>query len=689
MFKFILYLIESGLCLSVLFVLYLLFFRKETYFTFNRYYLVGIIFLSMMIPLVHVNIRVKEHQTLEPTLVEIGKFRNYYERLIVLSDPDFSTYYENGLPRAVFEGEWAMFRRAEIPLNGQKALFESTPLVEQKTSSKWSLFQWLAMIYAAGIIFFLVRFLVLLTGLLRQLSAYPVIERFGIKIVLMPQEVPPFSFFRYVFIHEKVIDLPEFEQILAHERVHIYQSHSTDLLIAQALVIFQWFNPLVWQVQKAIKINHEFIADNKVVNSGFELFDYQTLLLSQLISIRSVELVNNFNLISIKKRITMMTKIKSGFQAKLKALMAIPATIILLFLFTDLTISSPTLRFSNYTPITFKLNQPTLEGLWKSDSPQSEYSLLSITKNTINILGSKNIVRNYKVDFTANHLLLKTGYHQTIKLPIKTSGNLLTIWWSPEESVKYRKTAFSNSLELFMSETHQKISLPSISHYQILERQELVINVILGMNYFEVDGTKGSLQEFERLIKKAKLKRNALDQPLLVVNLNIDKKVPMKQVDQIYQVLRKNQLLKISYAGYTNAEEVPDLLQHAASIPKLLPPPEAKYLTKEKEEGLRSEDKIMDIIALKNSADQKFITAVKNRFNQNNKLIMLLQYDNNTPFGQYVSYVDATYMAVYSMRDKLAMSKYNLPYNDLPKPMQKDIRKHYPMRLSEKNIDVE
>ena len=687
MLKFILYLIESGLCLSVLFVLYLLFFRKETYFTFNRYYLVGIIFLSLIIPLIHVNLRVKEYQRLEPTLVEIGKFRNYYERLIALSDPDFSTYYENELPRAVFEDEWNTFGLSEVGTVNQTDISKATNSIEADTSKKWSMLQWILMIYAAGVLLFLFRFLFLLIRLLWLLSEHQVVERFGLKIVLLPEEVPPFSFFRYVFIHDKVVDLSEFEQILAHERVHIYQSHSTDLLIAQALVIFQWFNPLVWHVQKAIKINHEFIADDKVVNSGFELFDYQTLLLSQLISIRSVELVNNFNLISIKKRITMMTKIKSGFQAKLKALVAIPVTIALFFLFTNLTISSPNLRFSNYSPITFKMNQPTLEGLWKSDDPVSEYSLISIEKNTIKILDNKNTVRDYKVDFSANHLLLHTGYNQTIKLPIKTSGNLLTIWWTPEESVKYRKTAFSNSLELFLSETHQKISLPSISHYQILERQELVINVILGMNYFEVDGVKGRLKEFEQLITDAKSKRNVLDHPLLIVNLNIDKSVPMKEVHQIYQVLRNNQMLKISYAGYTDNNEVPDLLQHAASIPKLLPPLDAKYLTEEQAKDMKAKGQLLTFNAVNEKADNAFKRQLKNSLTNTEKYIMELKYNNQTTFGEYIAYVDVIYTTIHELRDELAIKKYSISYKDLSKSMQKEIRKEYPITLTEKNVD--
>lgn len=689
MLKLLLYLTESGLCLSILFLIYVLFFRKETYFAFNRYYLIGIIIMSSLIPLVHVNLRVKGHATLETTFVEIGKFRNYYERLIVLTDPDFSTYYENGLPRAVFEGEWDNFNLSERQRGNLKGSSQAVLPTAEETEKKWSLLQWLLVIYAAGVLFFFLRFITLLIRLLWQSFKYRVVERLGLKIVLMPQEVPPFSFFRYVFIHEKVIDLPEFEQILAHERVHIFQSHSTDLLIAQALVIFQWYNPLVWQVQKAIKINHEFIADDKVVNSGYELFDYQTLLLSQLISIRSVELVNNFNLISIKKRITMMTKIKSGFQAKLKALVAIPVTITLLFLFTNLTISSPTIKFSNYSPVTFRLNQPNLNGMWQSDAIISDYPLLDIHSNTIRVLEHGSTCNTYKVEFAATHMYVYTQPNNAVKIPYKASGNMLTIWWSPDNAVKYRKTKVTNSLDLQISQTHKVINLPTITHYQILERPELVIDVIIGKDYFEVNGTKGSLKDFEQLINTAKSNYNSIDQSLVIVKLMVDTNTSMKDVHHISQVLRTNHMLKIAYAGYPNNKEVPELLYHSVTIPKLLPPLDAKYLTEEQYKEMKAKGQLLTFNAINEKVDDTLKKQLKNTLTDTEKYIMELKYNNQTTFGAYIAYVDVVYTTVHELRNELAKKKYGIKYKDLSMPMQKEIRKEYPLTLSENNIDVD
>ena len=102
--------------------------------------------------------------------------------------------------------------------------------------------------------------------------------------------------------------------------------------------VFQWFNPFVWQMRKALKTTHEYIADRQVIDKGFERFEYQALLLKQVIGYHSVELVNNFNLKPIKNKIAMMNKNKSGLPAKLKAMLVAPFAILVFFLFADFTL---------------------------------------------------------------------------------------------------------------------------------------------------------------------------------------------------------------------------------------------------------------------------------------------------------------------------------------------------------------
>ena len=49
---------ESGICLAVLFVLYWLILRKETYFRFNRFYLLGTIAIACLLPLGNLGVSV-------------------------------------------------------------------------------------------------------------------------------------------------------------------------------------------------------------------------------------------------------------------------------------------------------------------------------------------------------------------------------------------------------------------------------------------------------------------------------------------------------------------------------------------------------------------------------------------------------------------------------------------------------
>ena len=74
---------------------YIVFFRKETYFNFNRFYLLASMFLALTIPLIPLSINVTEQNYMSETAQGIEHFRNYYEQLILLTDPEFATSLPN------------------------------------------------------------------------------------------------------------------------------------------------------------------------------------------------------------------------------------------------------------------------------------------------------------------------------------------------------------------------------------------------------------------------------------------------------------------------------------------------------------------------------------------------------------------------------------------------------------------
>ena len=302
MANFILYLLESSALLALFYALYLIVLSRETFFSLNRFFLISALVASFLFPLLSLDIIPREVEIVETRLEEISKIRiSYYE---AMADWEF-------------EGRRS---RTSVPIE-RTAIFSNISPIQIA-------FIVLLIVYVAGIVACLSRNVWTMRWIRSMISVSPVELRKGVTIVKIQQPIAPFSFFQYVFVHEALVDTPEFDQILAHERTHIEQRHSIDLIFVQILAAFCWFNPVIWQLIKSLKTTHEYIADKKIIASGYSLVEYQTLLLKQLISNNSYGLVHNFNLSFIKKRITMMKNRRSGWSGKVKVTLAIAATII-------------------------------------------------------------------------------------------------------------------------------------------------------------------------------------------------------------------------------------------------------------------------------------------------------------------------------------------------------------------------
>ncbi len=397
MSDFLIYLLESGLCLSLFYLGYIVFFRKETYFNFNRIYLLASIVLSMVLPLIPLQFSPEETTGLSPTIQQISSFRNYYEDMIRLTDPEYAVSYE---------------QLGSVVKVQDKGVFNE---------SSWNLSSIIFYVYITGLLFFVVRLGILILYLRSHIRKNHIVQVNGIHLVLMKEKVPSFSFLKWVFLNKEMLKPNEFEQVLAHEKVHVDHKHSWDLLIAQGISLLQWFNPLTWRIQKSMKTCHEYIADRKVLEQGHALFDYQSLLLSQLISIRSVELVNNFNLLSIKKRIAMMNKIKSGRLAKLKALLVIPILVFTALFFANYTVANKKVKqnvsqkvMNNESLVEQKVNIPTVKSVKQYDK---DFILCTFTlnKNGFFYKGVKkdinkidDIIRSIKKTEDASNIKMKS-----------------------------------------------------------------------------------------------------------------------------------------------------------------------------------------------------------------------------------------------------------------------------------------
>jgi len=274
---FFIYLIKSSFSLAILYLIYALFFRKETYFHFNRLLLLAIMLISIVLPALPYSI----HPVFSSTVF-----------------PESEKFAVHGL--AQFNLDEVLIRAAGNTLYPDIGI------------SVWLI---IFVIYAAGVLFKTIQFLFRLTqiGLLILKSDNITYE--GVKIVLTEKTSPAYSFLNRIFINRQLFKNKEaLEGIIPHEKTHIHQGHTFDLMFAELVTIFQWFNPFAWLLKKAIKENHEFIADRKVINQFDNTDDYRMLLFNQSNIIKTNTLTHNFSYSLLKRRLKMMKKSKNQSQ---------------------------------------------------------------------------------------------------------------------------------------------------------------------------------------------------------------------------------------------------------------------------------------------------------------------------------------------------------------------------------------
>ena len=285
---FFVYILKSGVCLSLFYLFYRLLLSKETFYRFNRIALLGILVFSLLLPLIEVT---KAPQN------EINQAVLTIEQLLVMAENHQETQVTT-----VVEGD---------------------DLVDTwRSPVHW--IEIVLLFYIAGIFFLVCRNVYSLFRLVRLMNTAQrrQIDKHTVLLV-HDRNVAPFSWMKFVVISRT--DLEENgREILIHECAHIRKHHSWDLLIADICIFFQWFNPGAWLLKQELQNIHEYEADEAVINEGINARDYQLLLIKKAVGTRLYSMANSFNHSKLKKRITMMLKEKSNPWARLKYLYVLP-----------------------------------------------------------------------------------------------------------------------------------------------------------------------------------------------------------------------------------------------------------------------------------------------------------------------------------------------------------------------------
>ena len=281
------YLLQVSTCWIVFYGIYLLFLRKETFFSINRYYLLGALFTGLLVP--------------------------YLGALIPANEASVEVYQV-----------MTQFTAVEVAPQAN---------VEEVTT----IFTWMSLLWSIYILGGIVVFSRFLFGLNRIFCIYKEADKTthpNYTLVESDKYHLPFSFFHFIFISKQLPLNEEIEKVLQHEELHANQWHSIDIVFTELLQVFFWFNPILIFYKNALRQSHEYLAD-AYVTQDHNKNSYGQLLLQQSSSGLEIALANQFFHSQIKKRITMMYKEKSKRSAMVKYLAAVPVLLVMLIIFSS------------------------------------------------------------------------------------------------------------------------------------------------------------------------------------------------------------------------------------------------------------------------------------------------------------------------------------------------------------------
>ena len=322
----ILYLLKSGLCLALLLAFYHLVLEREKMHRFNRFYLLGSVLFSFLAPAFIIYVEASNNSRQLVTYAEkaVTINQNFFDQFITLENM-------------------------------------------------------LITIYVLGSLVFLIRFIKNLYHIIHKIRTNEIIKSDFAKIVPVPDAILPHTFWNYIFINKGEYQSQKIEEeLFTHELAHVTQRHTIDVLLLEVLQIAFWFNPLFFLLKKAVQLNHEFLADDKVIASHNNISRYQSLLLNKAAWKNDYYLASNLNYSLTKKRLLMMKTTNSRTNIFLKKLAIIPLLTGLVFLFANRVEAQTTKK----KPQVIEVKQ-VQKGITKAKMIEYQDFMKGVSKNSI------------------------------------------------------------------------------------------------------------------------------------------------------------------------------------------------------------------------------------------------------------------------------------------------------------------
>lgn len=329
--------------------------------------------------------------------------------------------------------------QAPLPLKNMVFVEHANPDTMRNSLDTTSILKGL---YILGLMIFGIRFISQLTSLMPVIRLNECDKIGGFRFIKTTKNLSPFSFFNYIVYNPTQFNALELEQIITHEKVHVRQLHTIDILLAQLSCAVLWFNPFIWLYHKELKQNLEFIADSTAIGHTPCKKSYQYTLLKTSLPNQSLALTNNFYNSLIKKRIVMLHKSKSKRINLLKFAVIIPALTLFLMSFNtkEIMVEKSTLPLQKAPSSVNTLMTTGIEGIITKDLSDSDLETLKATfKNKGITLNIKGVKRNKQGDITAikievnskssnaNYSIDTEDAINPIKISVDTNGKNIAI----------------------------------------------------------------------------------------------------------------------------------------------------------------------------------------------------------------------------------------------------------------------
>lgn len=277
-----LYFLKVNLAIAILYMCYRLLFQSDTFFRLRRFTLLSVYLIAFLYQL--------------PDISNWLSVRSGVTDVVI--------YYSSILPK-----ETVVMPAGEIDRNNW-------------TNIAATCLQW---IYLTGVAVLLFRCLAELTQVVHTWYKCKRTVINGVKVCLLPKAEEAYSFFGWIFIYPQQYTQKVLNEILLHEETHARQIHSLDMIVSEIINIFCWINPFVWMIKQEICINNEYQADQEVMYAGYDKKEYQYHLIGLEHPDKSMaNLYNNFSVLPLKKRISMLNKKRTNSARRVKYLALLP-----------------------------------------------------------------------------------------------------------------------------------------------------------------------------------------------------------------------------------------------------------------------------------------------------------------------------------------------------------------------------